>query len=167
MINKRYLRYYAPLLFFLVMLVDGQIARVTNSYFEHTIYFHSYLLILLIIFSTTYFSKTYLVVLTIVIGIMMDSYYIGIIGLYALGLPLVTLMAYFIFKHVNTNLWTKAMADIIFVTFLETGLLLVHVAFSFVTFHPIIFVTRTLGPTILLNLFLFVLLSLPLKKLFS
>ncbi len=164
--TKENVPYYAPFFFFLCMLLDGQIARVINSYFQHAIYFHSYLLVLALVFASFVVSKTYLLVAATIIGVMMDSYYVGIIGLYALGLPLVVLMAYFIFSHVKGNLWSIAMADVLFVTFLETALLLVHVAFSFITFHPAIFITRTLGPTLLLNILLLILLNQPLKKLF-
>lgn len=163
---KENVRYYAPFIFFLSMLLDGQIARVTNSYFHHAMYFHSYLLILAFVFSSFILSRRYLLVSAVILGIMMDSYYVGIIGLYALGLPLIVLMIYFIFQHVTKNLWTITMADILFITFLESALLLVHAAFSFVAFHPAIFITRTLGPTLLFNTLLLLLIHKPLEKLF-
>ncbi|WP_071130147.1 rod shape-determining protein MreD [Enterococcus timonensis] len=167
MIQKGNLKYYAPFIFFLFMLLDAQITRALEVVSQDTVFWHAHLLMLALVLATLKLSRRYMVISSIVIGLVMDSYYIGIIGIYALGLPLLVLLAYQIFQYVEPNLFVLLLTVIILVTFLEVALLVIQMIFSLAAIVPAVFITRTLGPTILLNVAIFLILIIPLKKLFG
>lgn len=149
------------------MLLDGQITQSLESFSQNTFFIHSHMLMLALVLASLQLSKRYMVITSVIIGILMDSYYIGIIGIYALCLPIIVLLCYRIFSFVKPTGFTLLVSVIIFVTVLEVGLLLVHLIFSLATVQGVLFVTRTLGPTLLLNVGLFLILILPFKKLFG
>ncbi|MGX7199396.1 rod shape-determining protein MreD [Enterococcus nangangensis] len=160
------IKYYAPFTFFLLMLLDGQMTRALDSIFHQNFFIHPHTLMLALVLATFQLSRRYMLITATIIGVLMDSYYIGIIGIYALCLPLIVLLCYQIFQYVHPNAFTLLLAVIIFVTVLETSLLLVQGVFSLADVNFVNFITQTLGPTLLLNIALFLILIIPFKKLF-
>ena len=77
-------------------------------------------------------------------------------------------MLMYTFKEViQTNLLTGFFGIVIFTTLYELIAVLIQVAFHLADVSPILFITRVLGPTLLLNMVWYVILSYQLKKLFS
>lgn len=167
MMERESLKYYAPFVFFLLMLLDGQMTRALEGFSKEVFFLHSHMLMLALVLASFQLSRRYMLTSAILIGALMDSYYIGIIGIYALCLPLIVLLCYQIFSYIEPNGFTLLLAVILFVTFLETSLLGVHLLFSLAKVDLGVFVTRTLGPTLLLNVGLFLILVFPFKKLFA
>lgn len=165
MMEKENLKYYAPFVFFLLMLLDGQMTRALEEFSKDIFFLHSHMLMLALVLASFQLTRRYMLTSAVIIGVLMDSYYIGIIGIYALCLPLIVLLCYQIFTYVRPNGFTLLLSVILFVTFLETTLLGVHLAFSLAQVDLAVFVTRTLGPTLILNVALFLVLVFPFKKL--
>jgi len=95
-----------------------------------------------------------------------NNYYYGIIGIYMLCLPLMVLILYKINESIKPSVFSILMSLIIFVTFIEGSTFFLQTIFQLINGNPLTFITNVLGPTLLLNITLFVLLIYPLKRLF-
>lgn len=160
------IKWYAPFAFFILMLLDGQLTRAFETFSKENFFIHSHILLLALVLASFQLSRRYMLVAATVIGALMDSYYLGIIGIYTLCLPLIVYVCYQVFSVLQPNAFTMLLAVILFVTFLETSLLLIQGVFSLANVDAVLFITRTLGPTLLYNLALYLILYIPFKKLF-
>ena len=166
MTRAQAVRWYAPFAFFILMLLDGQLTRAFERFSADNLFMHSHMLLLALVLASFQLSERYMLISATVLGMIMDSYYLGILGIYTLCLPLIVLVCYQVFSVLQPNVFTMMLAVVLFVTFLETSLLVIQGVFGLAAVEPVIFITRTLGPSLLLNLVLFLLLIIPFKKLF-
>ena len=163
MIRKEYLKYVTPILLFFLMLIDAHLTKSFETWTSNVYFASSHLLLLAFMFAVPNFSKRYLLITSLIC----DSYYIGIIGIYTVALTLSVMLMYTFKEVIQTNLLTGFFGIVIFTTLYELIAVLIQVAFHLADVSPILFITRVLGPTLLLNMVRYVILSYPLKKLFS
>ena len=101
------------------------------------------------------------------IGLLYDSYYIGVLGIYTFIFPIVVLVTKLILEYVDENIYSSIMIyliDIIIVLVLGyTGGRMSHLVY----FSGIHFFAYAFGPTLLLNLVIFLLLYFPISLLFD
>ena len=167
MIRKEYLKYVTPILLFFLMLIDAHLTKSFETWTSNVYFASSHLLLLAFMFAVPNFSKRYLLITSLILGFICDSYYIGIIGIYTVALTLSVMLMYTFKEVIQTNLLTGFFGIVIFTTLYELIAVLIQVAFHLADVSPILFITRVLGPTLLLNMVWYVILSYPLKKLFS
>lgn len=167
MIKKENVKYYAPVVFFLLMLIDGQLTHGVENLMDNIYFPSAHILLLAFLMSVPNLSKRYLLITSLVLGLVCDSYYLGIIGIYTVALAATVMMMFRFQRVVHTNLLTAFFGMIIFVTAYELIAVGLQVIFSISKVAPILFVTKVLGPTLIFNMLLFVLLSYPLKRLFA
>ena len=167
MIRKEYLKYVTPILLFFLMLIDAHLTKSFETWTSNVYFASSHLLSLAFMFAVPNFSKRYLLITSLILGFICDSYYIGIIGIYTVALTLSVMLMYTFKEVIQTNLLTGFFGIVIFTTLYELIAVLIQVAFHLADVSPILFITRVLGPTLLLNMVWYVILSYPLKKLFS
>ncbi|MGM9903651.1 rod shape-determining protein MreD [Enterococcus sp. 10A9_DIV0425] len=166
MLKKDTMKYYLPIVLFLLILIDGHLTRMMISWSNGNYMASSHILILVLMFCSLTFPKHYMLITTIVLGIIFDSYYIGVIGIYAVAIPLLVFVMYAMKSVIHINIFTEFFSLIIFVTGYELFTLGVQMVFKLATVNSTFFITKYLGPTLLLNMLLFALLVVPLKKLF-
>ncbi|WP_165005237.1 MULTISPECIES: rod shape-determining protein MreD [unclassified Enterococcus] len=167
MLKKETMKYYLPVILFFLMLIDGHMTRMLGEW-THGVYMPTaHFLILALLCCSLKFSKRYLLITTIIIGAIFDAYYIGVIGIYAVAIPVIVLLMYSMKKIIHINVFTEFFSMIIFVTGYELFTMLVQLVFKLAVVNSTYFITRFLGPTLLLNMILFVLFIFPFKKLFS
>ncbi|KAF1295249.1 rod shape-determining protein MreD [Enterococcus sp. JM4C] len=166
MLRKEYVRYYAPAVFFLLMLLDGQFTRVVGIWSNGGYLANVHLLLLAVLCGCITLPKRFMILTTIILGIIYDSYYIGVIGIFAVALPVTVLCMYGLAKTINTNVFTLFFGYIIFITSFEAISLAIQFIFKLAVIDGSVFITQYLAPTLLLNMGLFVLLIVPFKKLF-
>ncbi|GCF95803.1 rod shape-determining protein MreD [Enterococcus florum] len=166
MIEKRYLKYAAPFLLFFSFLFDTHATRLMTHWTDDRYIANLHLLILLLLVLSEVLEKGFLMKTMIVLGIVYDLYYIGIIGIYAVIFPVLVALIYFFKTVINKNLLTLFFSMIILVTLFELGSLTIQLIFQLVMVDNQFFVTRFLGPTLLLNMIAFVIFILPLQKVF-
>ncbi|THE15846.1 rod shape-determining protein MreD [Enterococcus hirae] len=166
MLKKDTMKYYLPIVLFLLILIDGHLTRMMISWSNGNYMASSHILILVLMFCSLTFPKRYMLITTIVLGIIFDSYYIGVIGIYAVAIPLLVFVMYAMKSVIHINIFTEFFSLIIFVTGYELFTLGVQMVFKLATVNSTFFITKYLGPTLLLNMLLFALLVVPLKKLF-
>ncbi|ANZ58346.1 rod shape-determining protein MreD [Fructilactobacillus lindneri] len=101
------------------------------------------------------------------IGALYDSYYIGVIGIFMFIFPLVVYITRLILKYVDENIVSSTMIyliDIIIVLVLGyAGGRMGHLVY----FSGIHFMAFAFGPTLLLNLIIFLVLYYPVNLLFD
>jgi rod shape-determining protein MreD len=167
MFRKDQLKYVAPIIFFFLMLIDAHLTKTIETWTDNTYFASAHFLLLAFLFVVPQMSRRYLITVSLIIGFICDCYYTGIIGFYSVALT-ATVVLMFIFKDViQTNLLTGFFGMVIFVTLYEMIAMLLQVIFHISNIHPLVFVTEVLGPTLLLNMLIFVLFSYLFKKLLT
>ncbi|WP_289508477.1 rod shape-determining protein MreD, partial [Escherichia coli] len=76
----------------------------------------------------------------------------GFYGFYIVALPFSVMLMYTFKEVIQTNLLTGFFGIVIFTTLYELIAVLIQVAFHLADVSPILFITRVLGPTLLLNM---------------
>ena len=162
--KKTIIQYFLPLILLILMLADGQLSNLlratTNNYF----YLNSHLLLIGLILGSLYYNKRYMVVLSIVIGIIFDVYYYSIIGINMVSLPLTVLLIYVVFEYVRPSIISILLSLVIFITIMDSSAYLLQALFELIDSDLLGFITRNLGPTLIMNSLLFLVLSYPIKK---
>lgn len=111
-------------------------------------------------------DRRQLIIYGIVFGVMYDSYYYGIIGLYTILLPLVMVgIDHFKFLLVKNNMGYELSVYFLSLTFLQLGIYLLERLLQQTDTNVLNFITYTLGPTLLWNVVVFFILFIPLANL--
>ncbi|MFC6347232.1 rod shape-determining protein MreD [Vagococcus carniphilus] len=165
--KRKYFPYTLPVIFFLVMLVDGHISSSILGLFSVPMDFTSNLLLMFLMFATFQMGKPYLVIWSGLIGLLYDSYFYNVIGINLVLLPIIVLLMYGLFEHVIPSTFTIILSFIVFVTLLSVGRVFLLVLFKLTETTILDFFARTLAPTLLLNILLIAILVVPLKKMFN
>ncbi|MDT2813476.1 rod shape-determining protein MreD [Vagococcus carniphilus] len=165
--KRKYFPYTLPIIFFLVMLVDGHISSSILGLFSVPMDFTSNLLLMFLMFATFQMEKPYLVIWSSLIGLLYDSYFYNVIGINLVLLPIIVLLMYGLFEHVIPSTFTIILSFIVFVTLLSVGRVFLLVLFKLTETTILDFFARTLAPTLLLNILLIAILVVPLKKMFN
>lgn len=160
------LKYYAPIVLFLLLLLDAQLTRMFGIMTKGSYLASFHFLILSLLFASQTFSKRYLLITAAILGVIYDSYYTGVIGIYMTILVLVVYFSYFFSKTIQQNIFTMFFSMIIFVTFFEFASLLIQQVFNLAHVELTYFIANCLGPTLLVNILLFAIFYWPFKKLF-
>lgn len=147
------------------MLIDTHLTTFVEALSKGFYVANAHFLLLGAMCASTVFSKRYMLILMTVLGLIYDSYYVGIIGIYAVALPLVVFFMYSMANAINMNIFTMFFGWIILITGYELYIMLIQLIFQFTNVNTVFFVTRYLGPTLLLNMILFIVFIFPFKKL--
>ncbi|MHC5247013.1 rod shape-determining protein MreD [Enterococcus sp. LJL120] len=164
---KKYAVYYLPILLFILMLLDSHITTFITALSQGIYLANSHFIFLAALIASNYFPKRYMLITMTVLGLVYDSYYIGVIGVYAVAFPLVVYLMYSLGDIIHTNIFTLFFGWVILITIFEVYSILVQWIFQFSTVGSLFFITRYLGPTLLLNILIFILFNWPFKKLLS
>ncbi|MFV0558562.1 MAG: rod shape-determining protein MreD [Enterococcus sp.] len=167
MLTKENLKYYAgPCLFFL-MLLDGQLTRLIEYWTEGMYIASVHFLLLGLMCASMVLPKSYMMLTGLILGTVFDFYYIGVLGIYAVVLPLMIWLMFVLAPILYENTFTLFFGSIIMVTCYELFTLGIQLIFQLTQVDPMFFVARFLGPTLLLNMIIFILFIYPFKKLFQ
>ena len=116
MIRKEYLKYVTPILLFFLMLIDAHLTKSFETWTSNVYFASSHLLLLAFMFAVPNFSKRYLLITSLILGFICDSYYIGIIGIYTVALTISVMLMYTFKEVIQTNLLTGFFGIVIFTT---------------------------------------------------
>lgn len=155
-----------PLFLFLALLLDGVLMNVFSSHFINPHYMLTpRLLLLVLVMFTVFFPKQPLFLYALLFGIIYDSFYSGILGLYAAGLAIIIYLLKKAQNHLNPSPLVMLPVYTGTIICLET---FIYAMYSFIGLHTISFGTflvQRMGPTILLNIVFFVVCYFPFYKL--
>lgn len=154
------------IILFVLMLLDAHITRLFDYWDKGANVWQSQLLLLVMLFAANVFSKRYMIWMAIAVGIIFDMYYLGIIGVYAVGFPMVVWLMYLFHSLFYQNMTTLFFSWVISLTLFQLFTLGIQIGFKLARFDGQFFVVNFLGPTLLLNICYFFLFMWPLKSLF-
>jgi rod shape-determining protein MreC/rod shape-determining protein MreD len=166
MIKKKPINFYAPVCLFILMLIDGQLSRVFENITKMNYLGSFHFLILAFLLASQSLSKKHLMITALVLGLIYDIYYTGIIGIYALIFVVVVYFLYLFKEVIHQNIFTEFFAMVIFVTFFELAAFLIQLLFRLTDTSQTFFIASYLAPTLLINMVVFIVFYFPLKKLF-
>ncbi|WEV44894.1 rod shape-determining protein MreD [Streptococcaceae bacterium ESL0687] len=166
MTRERIIQFFIPFILLLTILFDGQFSNLLLTLFKATIYPASHIFLILLIYVVLKNSYLYNVLVSLILGIIYDSYFIGIIGIGALVFPLIALFIYHIRVVVHTNRLTRLFTLIIVTTIFEIVSNLIVYLFGLGDLDLVGFITQTLAPTLVLNIILWYILQFPLERIF-
>lgn len=165
MTRKGRISVFIPLILFLALLLDGTLAFIFSAHFYTAtdIYVPRLTLLCLLVFAF-YAPRKNMILFSILFGLLYDSYYVGILGIYVALFPLVVYFVDKLNKILNPNFIVLSMLTIIMVSMLEFSVYGFYHMLELTTMDMSLFLAKRLGPTLLLNLLLFFIIYYPLKK---
>lgn len=150
----------------LLLLLDG---AITFMFYEQLLIAGGLMVprlffIGLIIFAF-YLPISELNIYAIFFGLLYDSYYTGILGIYIAGSLIIVHTAHNLKKHIQSNILEMGLIAMILIAILEVIVYLVYYAVGIADVSFIEFIVSRVGPTIILNAVFFLLLYFPLSQL--
>lgn len=166
MLKKTRINIFVPLTLFIALLLDGVIASVFSAQmYTATSDMVPRLIIVCTIIFAFYIDRSYMILFGILLGLLYDSYYVGILGIYTSLLPAMIYLSDKLKKILNPNLLVLIMITILQLSLTEFLLYGFYMVIDLATVDVTTFLANRLGPTLLLNTLLLVVLYYPLKKL--
>ena len=168
MVQNRTLNYayLIPIFLFIGLVADGVVTNIFSPYLlDNSVVFVPRIMLLLFVVFTLFFPKQPLFLYALLFGMMYDSYYIGILGIY------VTALASCIYLLKRSQKFISSAPIMVFIVYILSVCyveIFVFGTYSLLGLAPIPFATflsTRLGPAVLLNLFILIILYYPLRKL--
>ncbi|GAB2027677.1 rod shape-determining protein MreD [Lactovum odontotermitis] len=160
-------QFFSPIILFCLMLIDSQFSNFLAVSFSMVIFPASHLFLIFLMYSALKHNLTYLLIVSTLLGIIYDSYFLGVIGIAAAIFPLISLFLYEIRETVFQNRWTRIFATIIIVFAFELSSFSIEYGFGLATIGPVEFVLKELAASLILNIILAAVLLKPLEALYS
>lgn len=164
MIRRTTLKRIAPVLLMLLLLLDAHATKFMMAVTNNVYVANAHLALLVLLIITRVINERFMLVTALVLGVLYDLYYIGVIGIYAVIFPVLVLLFYLFQKVIQQNVLTMFFTLVISVTVFEFASLLLQSVFGLTGISSDFFVPRYLGPTLLFNIIMFVILIFPLEK---
>lgn len=154
------------ILLFVTILFDGQFSNFLFVLSKGTVYATSNIFLIFLMYVVLRNSYLYNVVISLILGFVYDSYFTGIIGIAALIYPLIALFIYHIRTVVHTSRMTRFFTLVIIVTIFEVMKVTIIQIMGLGDVQFVLFISKTLAPTLLLNIVFWLVLQIPLEKIF-
>lgn len=165
MAKKTRINLFVPLTLLIALLFDGISASIfSTQLYTATSDMIPRLIVICIVLFSFYIDRKYMILFGILFGLLYDSYYVGVLGLYTSLFPIIIYLSDKMRKILNPNLLVLVMVLIIHISLVETSLYGFYSVIDVTTIDMSTFLANRLGPTLLLNAILLLVLYYPLKK---
>ncbi len=155
-----------PLILIFLMLLDGQLSTFMAIIFPVNLHLVCHLLLIFLLFVSVEISDVTTFIIFLIIGILYDAYYFHIIGIATLILPLLSLLVNKYNATMMENRGTRFLSVLILVFLFEfISFLLAHLV-NLTSMEMSVFIVYSLGPSMLLNGLLLILLQPLLEKVY-
>lgn len=155
-----------PLILIFLMLLDGQLSTFMATIFPVNLHLVFHLLLIFLLFVSVEISDVTTFIIFLIIGILYDAYYFHIIGIATLILPLLSLLVNKYNATMMENRGTRFLSVLILVFLFEfISFLLAHLV-NLTSMEMSVFIVYSLGPSMLLNGLLLILLQPLLEKVY-
>lgn len=151
-----------PLIYFCLFLLDGQATHLLRLMFGNHTSAKVFFIVLILIYAVDHYPFNYLLFLTIIIGLFYDSYYYGVIGVYMLCLPLTLWLIKTLKQMLPKGIVSIGIITIISITFIELSSYIIRTVFQLTSGSLTTFIANSLGPSLLINLLIVMVICLPL-----
>lgn len=158
--------YLIPVFIFLALIFDGIVMNLFAEHFISPSYILTprLLLFVLVVF-TIFFPKQPLFLYALLFGIIYDSYYAGILGLYTAGLATVIYLIKRLQTYLNPTVLVSLILFIFADAYLETFIFAMYRLLGYTGMSFQVFLSTRLGPTLLLNIVFFIVCYYPFYRL--
>ncbi|MBV7391757.1 MULTISPECIES: rod shape-determining protein MreD [Enterococcus] len=167
MIRQDKVKILAPFILFLSLLLDAHISSVIASFFDNRYLVSVHLTLVFLLVISKLVNEQFLIITMIVIGMIIDIYYTGMIGIYAAVMPLIVWLMYKFGKIIHQNIFTMFFGMIIFVTIWNVALLLLQLVFRLVSVNLLYFITQNLWPSLIANIVVFIIVIIPIEAILN
>ncbi|KRN29348.1 hypothetical protein IV38_GL000231 [Lactobacillus selangorensis] len=160
-------RYFLPLGIFVLMLLDGAISHVFSPLLYHGQVAIIIRLMLLGFVLAVYAlpQEKWLIWYALLIGILYDSFFTGVIGIYAFILPMVVYLLKVVQPYLPNAFWSLSLVYVIVAAVFEICVYAANTMIGLTTVALSTFMVDVLAPTLILNLVIFFILAVPLTRL--
>lgn len=162
--RKQVMKILLPILILVTMLIDSQLSNLLRFLTDNQIFLSSHFMLLGLIMGSLFYSKRYMVITAIVLGLSFDNYYYSIFGINTVSLPLTVLLIYLVFEYVEPTIPSLLMSLVLFITIMDGSAYAIQVIFNLTEGDLLGFISTQLGPTLLMNMTIFILLAYPIQK---
>lgn len=157
-------QFLTPFILLLSMLLDGQMTQLLS---HHALMLTSCLFLVFLTYSILQHSYRYMIIVAFFMGVLYDSYYIGVYGIGSLLFPLIVLFVYNIRKTVFENRLTRIFTIIIIVSAFEFFSAVLMWVFQLSTFNFGNYIIYEMAPSLALNICYALLLQFPLERFYG
>lgn len=136
---------------FFIMLLDGQISSLLSNYLPNQFHVISHILLIAIQFLSFLYSEQHLLIVFALVGFLYDVYYLRMVGIATVSLPVMTLVLRRYNSVLLENKWFQGLTTAIMVLLFDC---LSYFISSFVQGMSVdfaLFVVYALAPTMLFN----------------
>ncbi|WP_341779631.1 rod shape-determining protein MreD [Levilactobacillus sp. HBUAS70063] len=164
------MRFGFPIGLFLMLFLDGSISQVFSVHLFNTPSVMVSHLVVLWLVCGVLFEETMPMPLAkwaIAAGIVFDLYYTGIFGVYVFVFPLVVYVTRVIVKYISPNFLSGLLIYFIDITIVEALSFVASRVVHMTAMSGSAFLVNTLGPTLALNLAMFVVLYFPIRAVYN
>ncbi|WP_277291225.1 rod shape-determining protein MreD [Streptococcus orisratti] len=158
--------FFLGLLLFFLMLIDGQVSFLASILTENKIFITSHLFLLVALFYSSGRKKIISVSIFLVLGILYDFYYLN-----HFGIMLLILFAFFMLARKISYVFLESFFPSLFIFIILLFLVdlltyFLAVFYNITNFDLMNYVTFSIAPSLVFNLFLFLIARNGLKKIF-
>ncbi|MCG4281402.1 rod shape-determining protein MreD [Lacticaseibacillus saniviri] len=157
----------APVFLLVAMIVDGVISQVFAQWLLHPNYtaVPELTLLMLVMLTILLPDENWMVAIAAITGLVFDSFYTGILGINALLMPLVVYVVQQLTPYIFRSALFIGIMDIITLTLFSSADFVMNSFLGYTDVGFTTFIAQHLGPNLLLNMILFVLVYWPLSRL--
>ena len=157
--------YWLPIMMIMAFLVDG----VIMNHFSVILIDSGYTLIprivvITIVLLAFFIDHSAMFWFVVIVGLMYDSYYSGILGVYMAIFAILIRLIGHIRGKISLNPFTLGLAVIFLLTVTETGVYFIYTMIGIQQLTMQQFLVQRLGSSLILNIVLYYLLYIPLKS---
>lgn len=161
-------KFLLPLLFlFLFVLESIFIEFLPGRMFGEDIILVPRFLMIAILFFTIFGNVKQGIITGLIIGLLFDVVYTGIIGIYLVLFPLIAYFVSKIMKILQANVVILTFVSVIGIAFLELSVYEMNYLINITRMEFLMFLNQRLLPTLILNLLLTIIIGYPLKRFFE
>ncbi|MFZ2785756.1 MAG: rod shape-determining protein MreD [Trichococcus flocculiformis] len=158
--------YFIPVVLYVLLILDGFLINAFPGQFvsEEYILVPHLALFGFVLFSY-YFPKQPMQLYAVLFGLLFDSYYSGILGVYAVAFSVIVYFVKKMQKYLTENVFVLALLFILAIVMVDSFVFGFYSLIDITQLDFSAFASERLGPTIVLNIVLFIVFYYPLLKL--
>ena len=143
---------FAILLLFLSVLTDGFITSAWAGSLETSLgLIVPRMIVLMIIILSFHYKENFMLVIAGIFGFIMDTYYLGFIGVYVASFILVAYLSYNFKRIIQPNVLSYTLVSVIGLTLVETVVYSIMRILGVTSLSLQMFIVSRLGATLLFN----------------
>ena len=158
--------YFIPVVLYVLLILDGFLIKAFPGQFVSEEYILvPHLAVCGFVLFSYYFPKQPMQLYAVLFGLLFDSYYSGILGVYAVAFAVIVYFVKKMQRFLAENVFVLALLFIVAIVMVDSFVFGFYSLMDITQLDFSAFASERLGPTIVLNIVLFIVIYYPLFKL--